>query len=118
MKNKPNFVKDLIILTNCLETIDLDDCDEDVIRPALGDALVSLQDLIIEKDPTAFQLFKSLTNENKIKKPETEIEALNETISYFNQIFKDDYEIQIQIQNVVYLAEQLKECLSIEEFKK
>lgn len=112
MKHEHNFVKDLIISTNCLETIDLDDCDDDLVRPALGDALVCLQDLIIEKDPIAYEVFKNLKTEY-FDKPETEIEALNETISYFNWIFetytKDDYEILIQ--NIVYLAKQLKECL-------
>lgn len=109
-------VKDLIILTNCLETIDLDDCDDDLVRPALGDALVCLQDLIIEKDPTAYEVFKNLKTEY-FDKPETEIEGLNQVINHFNWVFEryteDDY--LILIQNVVYLAEQLKECLEVQK---
>ena len=121
-KEGPNYF--LRIYIDSPKGIDLDDCDEDVTRPALGDALVSLQDLIIEKDPTAFQLFKSLTTKH-FDKPETEIEALNETISYFSWIFerydedylistKDDY--LILIQNVVFLAEQLKESLEVQKW--
>ena len=106
-KHKHNFVKDLIVLTNCLLALDLDDCDDDLVRPALGDALVCLQDFIMEKDPTAFQLFKSLTNDEV-----NELEAVDETISYFGWVFDEyDEDYLILIQNVVFLAEQLKESL-------